>query len=222
MNTKLRVALAFAIAVAAPVWAADKVEPLTPPSEMDAPGLEADMAKVDQQWAPTFEALKNEEYFNLKNTEVSQWSCGQQAGHIGLILGMMFGAIEANLANPDQNVDGTINEMGKQVMAAGDFPRGVAQAPEGGRPENMSREDLIETLEKAQERWKKIAEQADALASSKSRSPHPAFGQLTAADWVRFSGIHTAHHLALVRDILKASGKTGDAYGKALLVEVES
>ncbi len=188
--------------------------PESSPAKVDAFELGVDFAKLNQQFDAVAAVLKNEAYFNLKNEKVSKWSCGDQAGHIVLAAQMMRGGLQSNIDNPEQNVDGQPNPMGKSVMAAGDFPRGVAQAPEAIRPEGKSREDFIKLLESERKAWKDLEKMSDKLKELKSRAPHPAFGPLSSVEWVRFVAIHSGHHLALVRDILKESGNT--EFGKNL------
>lgn len=191
--------------------------PATSPAKVDQWDMASDFAKLKQQFDAVAEVLNNETYYNLKNETVSKWSCGDQAGHIVLAAQMMRGGLQSNIDNPDQNVDGQPNAQGTAVMTAGDFPRGVAQAPEAIRPEGKTREDFVKLLSEEKKAWEDLEKMSDKLTTVKSRSPHPAFGPLSCSDWVRFVAIHTAHHLALVRDILAASGNT--EFGKSLRIE---
>ncbi|MEK7793667.1 MAG: DinB family protein [Candidatus Hydrogenedentota bacterium] len=188
--------------------------PATSPAKVDAWDIKADFAKLNQQFDAVAEVLNSEKYFNVKNEKVSKWSCGDQAGHIVLAAQMMRGGLQANIDNPELNVDGQPNEQGKAVMAGGDFPRGVAQAPEAIRPEGKTRDEFIKLLASEKKAWNDLEKMSDKLVALKSRSPHPAFGPLSCSDWVRFVAIHSAHHLALVRDILKESANT--EFGKNL------
>ena len=40
-----------------------------------------------------------------------------------------------------------------------------------------------------------------APARGGNRAPHPHFGGMTARQWTRFLGIHTHHHIKIIRDI---------------------
>ena len=192
----------------------------TSPAKVGEFTVESDFAKLSEQFDAVEEVLKNEAYYNLKNEEVSKWSAGDQAGHIVLAAQMMRGALQNNLDNPDQNVDGKVNEQGMAVLKMGDFPRGVAQAPEQLRPEGKTREEFLKILETERKEWKALAAKSKEIGALKSRTPHPAFGSLNSSEWVRFTAIHSAHHLAIVRDILKKSNNT--QFGKSLQMEEEA
>ncbi len=90
----------------------------------------------------------------------------------------------------------------------------MAQAPEAIRPEGKTREEFIKLLESERKAWNDIEKMSDKLKELKSRTPHPAFGPLSCTEWVRSVAIHSGHHLAIVRDILKESGNA--EFGKNL------
>ncbi len=85
------------------------------------------------------------------------------------------------------------------IMATKYIPRGKAKAPKSVQNENQITEETIrEFLEKTKTQISKI-ENLD----KNSHFPHPYFGNLNKKEAIRFIGIHTEHHLKIIRDMLK-------------------
>ena len=79
------------------------------------------------------------------------------------------------------------------------FPRGKAKAPKSVLPkEVISIEDLQEQLAQTQ----KHIHDAGSLPFN-ANAKHPLFGQLNKKESIAFLGVHTEHHLRIVRDILQ-------------------
>jgi hypothetical protein len=92
--------------------------------------------------------------------------------------------------------------MKAQALANG-FPRGIAQAPPGlGVHYPPKLEEIRAELEKTRAIWDAVIERRDEIPSSTATFPHPVFGPMGAAEWLRFTTVHTAHHLKIVDDIL--------------------
>lgn len=196
--------------------ATTKQEGPTLPTELDEWDLEKDFAKIAQQWDALEEVLRSDEYFRVRVEDVSQWSCGLQAGHSVLVMNMIAKGIEEGLADPTRNAEETAVPMAKMILKSGIMPRGVGKAPGLVMPLSGDREHWLRMLGEARERWDAIAKKAGEVAESKAREKHPVFGFLTPAEWVRFAPIHTAHHLKIIRDILAAAGEPAEGLGKAL------
>lgn len=147
------------------------------------------------------EILHDTALFELRAPSVSSWSCGEQAGHVLLAADAMAAAIEANLADPERNRDGTWADYTLRVLEQGRFPRGRARAPRRLDPAGRSREELVALAPDVAARWEAIGARRRDVSACPARGEHFAFGWLTSAEWVRACSIHTAHHLAIVRDI---------------------
>lgn len=225
MGVELRKSIAgmFAMALCCAAIADESTEKKkpTPPTVVDEWQLDKDFAKIDQQWASLESVLKNDDYFAIKSEDVSAWSCGQQAGHVALVLNLTADSIKNMLANPDQNADGEISGMGLQLLKGGIIPRGVGKAPDGTRPDDPNRKDLHKTLNEAKEKWAALAKQTEEIAACPARAEHQT-GMLKTSDWVRLMAIHTAHHLKIVRDILADSQDPKTKYfGQELFQPIE-
>ncbi len=188
----------------------------TPPVIVDAWDLDQDIAKINQQWSSILAVLETKEYFLIQHDDVSAWSCGQQAGHLALVLSGTADSLDKLLANPDVNADGELSEMGKNLLESGVMERGFGKAPEPFKPGDTNRLDLKKTLLEAKSKWEALFGRKDEIANCKSRSEHPA-GMLTASNWVRLMAIHNAHHLKIVRDVLRETDDTDSAFGAELM-----
>jgi len=173
----------------------------TPPWRVDAWDLSGDLAKIEQQWTPVHEILADTALYELRAPSVSEWSCGEHAGHILLAARSMASSIEGNLAEPERDRDGAQADFTKQLFEAGTFPRGRAQAPERLIPLGHDRAEFEAMLPTVADAWQAIASRAAELATCSARTPHFVFGYLTCPEWVRMCAVHTAHHLAIVRDM---------------------
>ena len=194
--------------------------PTSPPTKVDAWDLADDFEKINQQWASIVEVLEHEDYYNIRSDGVSAWSCGEQAAHLAIVNTFIAENIEQNLAHPERDKDGEQIPIVQQVLKGGTIPRGAGKAPAELKPEGKTREDYLAMFKTARAAWGKMAEVKGQLPGCPARFKHFAFGQLTSVEWVRLSAIHNAHHLKIIRDILKAAGKT-DAYGKAIQAPIE-
>lgn len=173
----------------------------TPPWQVDAWDLSADLAKVEQQWTAVHEILADAALYDLRAPSVSDWSCGQQAGHILLVAQRMAGEIEGNLVDPERNRDGAQVDFTRRILEAGTFPRGRAKSPEPLSPVGRGRDEFQALLPGVERAWEAIAARASELPGCAARGRHFVFGYLTCTEWVRMCAVHTAHHLAIVRDM---------------------
>ena len=132
----------------------------TPPWQVDDWTLSAGLEKIEQQWDALSEVLGHSGLFELRDPEVSGWSCGEHAGHMAMVtLGIAKG-IHGNLAEPDRDAAGEWGEPTKRVLEMGGFPRGVAKSPPrldtAGRP----RSDFAPILDDAVDAWAAVRARA--------------------------------------------------------------
>jgi hypothetical protein len=173
----------------------------TPVWQVGSWDLEADLDKVVQQWDYVREVLEDPQLYELRNSDVSGWSCGEHAGHIAMVTHWVAAGIEQNLLEPQRDVDGEWTEPTAAILEQGDFPRGAAQSPPEVDPAGRPREDFVPVLPVAEAAWLEVGAKLGQLPSCPARFHHFALGYLTSTEWVRFCALHTAHHLAVVRDI---------------------
>ena len=173
----------------------------TPAWQVDPWDLRADLDKIRQQWTPVGEIVRDRALYEMRTAAVSGWSCGEQAGHVLLVAQAMASSIEGNLAEPGRDQDGARADFTLRVLESGGFPRGRAQSPTRLIPTGRSQEDFAALLPTVVDAWAAIAARGEELRGCPARARHFVFGYLTSLEWVRMCAIHTAHHLAIVRDI---------------------
>jgi len=177
----------------------------SPVWQVDAWELESDLAKIGTQWDHLAEILERPELYDLRDPAISGWSCGEHAGHVVMVARWVAAGIRQNLAEPERDADGAWTEPTKAILEEGHFPRGAAKSPPRVDPAGRSREEFPPVLSAAREAWAAVESKADELPACQARFRHFALGYLTSTEWVRFCAVHTAHHLAVVRDLRQAS-----------------
>jgi hypothetical protein len=176
----------------------------TPPWQVGPWDLRPDLDKVREQWIPVREILRDPALYDLRMPSVSAWSCGEQAGHILLAARLMAVTIADNLSDPARDRDGEQAPFTRSVLRAGSFARGAARAPQVLEPEGRRRDDDLELFPTVVDAWEGIAAREQEMRACAARGRHLVFGYLTSSEWVRMCAVHTAHHLAIVRDIREA------------------
>ena len=85
------------------------------------------------------------------------------------------------------------------VLLLNSFPRGKAKAPSFTMPsEELSPASILKSIQAA-----RASIEALAKAGKNQYFTHPIFGDLNAADTFKFLGVHTNHHLKIIKDIIK-------------------
>jgi hypothetical protein len=85
------------------------------------------------------------------------------------------------------------------ILFTGYMPRGKGRAPKQTiSADEISMDDLTKSLTETRVAVKKLSKTGLNKAFN-----HPLFGWLTKKETVRFIGIHTHHHLKIIRDIKK-------------------
>ena len=86
----------------------------------------------------------------------------------------------------------------------GAFPRGRGKAPERTRPQGADAEDLSARFRETKERVEGLKASFTQIVASSATRNHFVFGDLNAAQWLHFVGIHAHHHQKIIRDVLTA------------------
>ena len=173
----------------------------TPVWQVDVWDLARDLSKIDQQWAYVQELLDDQDLFDLRDPEVSGWSCGEHAGHVAMVSNWIATEIEENLRDSQRDSEQEWGEHTEWILNGGDFPRGSAKSPPQFDPAGRPRAYFLTVFPAAVQSWISIGKKADILPACPARFPHFALGYMTSSEWVRFCALHTAHHLAVVRDV---------------------
>jgi hypothetical protein len=85
------------------------------------------------------------------------------------------------------------------VLLLNSFPRGKAKAPSFTMPsEELSPASILKSIQAARTSLELLAN-----ASKNQYFTHPIFGDLNTGQTFKFLGVHTNHHLKIIKDILK-------------------
>jgi hypothetical protein len=143
--------------------------------------------------------------------EISGWTAEQQLAHVALANEL----VARNLRSLVRGSGPFVVDAGAPVaealavLVSGRFPRGRAQAPRMVRPPaEVRREFLVEWVAGNRRDLDELGARLDELRSAAKRVPHQLMGPLSASQWLRFAAIHTAHHLAIAREVLAAASET--------------
>ncbi len=161
------------------------------------------------QGFPTFAAelaSRCEGDLSVRSTRVSKWSTGQQLEHMYLSSHYVLDRIEEALTGANQANHMGIYGVG--LMVGGFIPRYVFPTIPPLVPKSGSLSHIEPLRETLATRLEKIAWDLDLLKSSAGKSLHPRMKYLTASQWIFFADIHHRHHLAIMKDIQSAAGRS--------------
>ena len=152
--------------------------------------------------------------------KVSRWSVAQHLAHMVLVDRAVLERLDRALAPAgprDRERPGGLTPTGRIILGLGYIPRGVARVPDPFKPEISSLAALRADISEVRERIERHGGRLEEIAASRTRFHHFIFGEMTAAQWLRFLGIHHHHHLKIIRDIQRAQrrrprqGRAGEA-----------
>jgi len=134
--------------------------------------------------------------FDKQNLTVSNATVGWQIDHsLRVINQVIFSVLNSNPAEYKR----TFNWRKSLILFTKKIPRGKVRAPKGILPtEEITERSLISSIELAQTN----------IALLENCEPnhffvHPFFGQVHVGDTKIFIGVHTEHHLKIIRDMCK-------------------
>lgn len=138
--------------------------------------------------------LNSSEVLEVK---VSNWSVGAHIEHCTKVIVGICTTLEQS--NPD-DYRKKFSLAQKIIFASGKIPRGKGKSPKRVVP------DLTSSISQIQKYLEKAEEKLNAIESlpEKSHFNHPNFGSLDLKRAKKFIDIHTNHHIAIIKDIIKA------------------
>ena len=141
--------------------------------------------------------------------EISLWSVGDQLEHLlladGAILDVIDRLCEVTEPTDQEAAKGRPALLGWVVLTTGFIPRGKAKAPDSTSPAGMSQAGLVSGFAEVRDRVDALASRLGAIQDVPYTHGHAKLGHFRPSNWVRFCGVHHAHHAKIVRDILEAS-----------------
>jgi hypothetical protein len=133
---------------------------------------------------------------DLFNTKVSKASVGWHIEHSLKVINVICSDLRNS--NPAEFTS-SFNWQKTYVMTFKSFPRGIGKAPRVTRP---VKESNIENIQDQLSKARYLIDQLKDL-NENAYFPHPVFGNLNLKPAIKFLGIHTNHHLKIIKDILK-------------------
>jgi hypothetical protein len=131
-----------------------------------------------------------------RNEGISASNVGWQIEHSLLTIRRVSSGI---LASDPQTYTWSLNFTKLLIFYSGKIPRGKAKAPKYVTPEDFTQESLQKHMIKVKEA---IAELGNAHPNQFVE--HPYFGKINKKETIRFLGIHTLHHIKIIREIVAA------------------
>ncbi len=163
-----------------------------------------DLERIDRQFDDIGALIAGgDEELATRAPGVSGWSVGQQVDHM---LNVAHGVF-SRLTGEGEELRAGINLSGRILLGIGWLPRGVGKSPKQALPaEAPVAATLDARLERLREDYQDLRFRTGLLSSRRRLLKHPYFGGLNCAQALRFLGVHTHHHLKIVRDIRRAAG----------------
>ncbi len=135
-------------------------------------------------------------FLDKTNTAVSKASVGWHIEHSLKVLTQIIDAVEKS--NPNA-YKWRFNLIGALVLSFNKIPRGKGKAPKTVIPEgNITSDTLKHHIEKTRFMITKIEN-----LHPNHYFKHPYFGDMNLKPTKKFLGIHTNHHLKIIKDIIK-------------------
>lgn len=141
--------------------------------------------------------------------EGEEWSIAEIVEHVAIVEGGMMRICGKLLRKAQEK--GAAAAAGGAVKLSETFLEKSAgaretkfQAPEMVRPTGtMSIEESLARLDENRARLKELQPLFESLDCADFKFPHPAFGDITAHDWLALVGGHEARHIAQIQKILE-------------------
>ncbi len=169
-----------------------------------SPQLQATYQKVLRQFDEMTEMANSpDDALGLRVEGVSLWSVGQHLDHMAVAAKGMLTAIFMLLGSPKAATEGEPAFAGRIVLWTGYIPRGKGKSPDAVLPKSQTPDEIRKNIQMVQGFVKGIEAKLGQIEACKGKTPHPALGSFTAAQWVRFIDIHNYHHFKIIRDIRK-------------------
>jgi DinB superfamily len=138
---------------------------------------------------------------------LSRWSIEQHLYHLALSADLALANVRALLDGTSARIvhQGGPNDVAQRVFAEGGYPRGQSQSPRAVWPPDRPERALLDAeLGRVRAGVAELIGRGEAIASAAGRIAHRQLGELSAAEWLRFARLHTAHHLGIARDLARA------------------
>ena len=142
-------------------------------------------------------------HLDLRAPGVSKWSFGQQLEHLYRSSHYVIDRLEESLTG--ENASEPIGMWGRGLMIGGFIPRGAFPTIPPLEPASGTMDHIHPLRESLKTRLAQIEWDLSEIKASSGRSLHPRMKWLSSSQWLFFADIHHRHHLAIMRDIVRAT-----------------
>jgi len=146
-------------------------------------------------------SLQPDSLLVIRNTSVSQWTPAEQIEHLARVNFAILQGIRALLEGPNPSAAPVENNAAKTYLAHGVIDAGRI-APPFSVPQGSTLEEIRRDTRALVEGFGSL--NPVAMADCRATFPNPGLGPLTADQWLRFTEIHTFHHLNILCKIVGA------------------
>ena len=134
--------------------------------------------------------------YSKLNQTISEGNVGWHIVHSCLVVNSVCAAVVKSDAS---NFIKKFSFKAFLVLLLNSFPRGKAKAPSFTMPsEELSTASILKSIQSS-----RASIEALAKAGKNQYFTHPIFGDLNTGQTFKFLGVHTNHHLKIIKDILK-------------------
>ncbi len=161
--------------------------------------------KIREKLIATIGNLTDEQANKLPADE--KWTLAALVEHIGIVedgMTKICGKLLAKAQSEDKTADGSATFSDAFVSGIAGLAERKVEAPERVVPTGT--QTIAESLAKLEENRRNLNElrpMFEQFSSSEHTFPHPAFGNLTACDWLALVGGHEGRHLQQVHRLLE-------------------
>ena len=134
--------------------------------------------------------------YSKLNQAISEGNVGWHIVHSCLVINSVCGAV---LKSDASKFIKKFSIKAFLVLLLNSFPRGKAKAPSFTVPsEELSPASILKSIQAARTSLETLAK-----AGKNQYFTHPIFGDLNTGQTFKFLGVHTHHHLKIIKDIMK-------------------
>ena len=139
--------------------------------------------------------------------EDGKWTVAQLVEHISIVEDGMT-RICAKLLNEaveaGKSADGSVKMSDDFLRKAEGSREQKLEAPDRVHPKsNQTIAESLAKMEESRNRLNKLRPLFESVECSDQKFPHPAFGELTAHEWLALVGGHEMRHIAQIKRVLK-------------------
>jgi hypothetical protein len=134
--------------------------------------------------------------YSKLNQAISEGNVGWHIVHSCLVINSVCGAV---LKSDPSKFIKKFSFKAILVLLLNSFPRGKAKAPSFTMPsEELSPASILNSIQAARANIEALSK-----ADKNQYFTHPIFGDLNTGQTFKFLGVHTNHHLNIIKDILQ-------------------